>query len=379
MTSLRPDPCSLSSFGPLLFALTLAVSPAPAAEPPEPQPAHHASGVLLEALRSDRGPGVQAAVLVDGKIVWSEALGLADLEASVAMERGTRLRIGSVSKVFTAALAAHWIAEGRLDPDSVVHQVLPTFPSSPAIPIHTLANHTSGIRHYDFSNLAEANNTHRYDHLADALALFQGDPLLHEPGSAFHYSSFGFNLLGVVVEAVSGEPFLDGLERRLLHPLELDGTGGDRPWAVIPERGRFYTVTADGVVINTLWRDSSDYYPSGGLLSTAEDLVHLAWESFEPSEEGLLAGRPRDLLSTPTTLADGTALPYTFGWQHGTTADGSPYFGHGGLTNGATAEVRFYPRQRLAVAVIANYNFWFEGTPAVITSADSIAALFDPP
>ena len=348
-----------------------------------------ATDQLAAALAEDDGAGVQAAVVVDGGVVWSAALGHADLEQGVSMTPRTRLRIGSVSKVFTAAVAARLAADGALDVDAPIQRYVTEFPQHDegAITARRLAAHTSGIRHYDFSNLQEANNQVIYPSLADTLSVFADDPLVAPPGTEFHYSSFGFNLLGVATERAAEQSFLESLATRVTGPLGLDDTMGDESLAVVPNRGRFYTLRPDGVLINTLWRDSSDYYPSGGLLSTAEDLARFAWEAFEgdPFEADAFAGIPRRLFTTPASLdagdSTGSPLGYTFGWQveHGDDG-GVLWYGHGGLTNGATAEVRYDPRRRLAVAVIANYNFWFAGQPAVIRVAlEGVPAVLDLP
>lgn len=343
------------------------------ADPGADSGADPATAGLAAALEEDDGAGVQAAVVVDGRVVWSAALGHADLEQNAAMTPRTRLRIGSVSKVFTAALAARLAAEGGLDVDAPIQKHIPEVPPSDQgeITARRLAAHTSGIRHYDFSNFDEANNQRIYQSLADALAVFADDPLVAPPGAEFHYSSFGFNLLGVAAERAAGQTFLEALASHVTGPLGLDDTVGDESLTIVPNRGRFYTLRPDRVLINTLWRDSSDYYPSGGMLSTAEDLARFAWEAFEGD---VLVGVPRRLFTTRASLdagdEAGTPVGYTFGWRVESADDGEVlWFGHGGLTNGATAEVRYDPRRRLAVAVIANYNFWFEGRPSVIRVA----------
>jgi len=338
-----------------------------------------ASALLEEALQADNGPGVQAAVVIDGQLVWSVALGQADLEGRVAMDPTTRLRIGSVSKVLTSALAARLVEDGRLDPEATVQTYLPDFPEKGSpVTSRLLASHTSGIRHYDFSNMAEANNTHHYDGVGQALAVFAEDALEAAPRTRFLYSSFGFNLLGAVTEAAAGEPFLDALSSWVTAPLSLDDTVGDSALAIVPGRGRFYTLRDNGELINTIWRDSSDYYPSGGLLSTAQDLAQLTSAMFEGDFFG---PRSKTLFTTPATLADGTPVPYSFGWQVKTDGDGTViHYGHGGLTNGATAEVRYLPRQRMAIAVITNYNFWFADSPSTISVVtDVIPAVLSPP
>jgi CubicO group peptidase (beta-lactamase class C family) len=326
-------------------------------------PADAASRLLGEALATDGGPGMMAAALRDGCLVWSDAAGHADLEQKVALTTDTRMRVGSVSKTLTAALAAKMIQSGRMTIDDDIRAYVERFPDKgKPITARQLASHTSGIRHYDFANMIEANNVRYYDRLADALAVFAGDDLLTEPGDAFEYSSFGYNLLGVAAASAAGVSFGEALAVHVTTPLGLSDTLIDHPLMLVPRRTRFYTVVDGGGVINTIWRDSSDYYPSGGILSTAEDLVHFAYAIFEGE---LLDAERKSLVRTAARTNDGGQVGYSFGWEVKTTG-GEPRFEHGGETNGAYARVLYLPERHLAVAGITNYNFWGQtlGEPA---------------
>lgn len=328
---------------------------------------------LAAALHSDHGVGVQAAAVRDGRVVWHAALGHADLEAGIPMRDDHRLRIGSVSKPLTAALAAQLTAAGRLALDKPLAATHWPQGQPPVTP-YMLGTHTSGIRHVDFTNFAEANNQTVFESLRDALPRFISDPLRHDPGSSFSYSSYGYDLLGVVAGDAAGSRFDHALTEYILTLLRLTRTVPDYPLQVVEGRGRFYTIREDGSVINTLWRDSSDYYPSGGMLSTAQELARFTWEAFAGPH---FSAASRDLFTQPVALSEGDISPWTFGWERRVTDDGDVrWFGHGGLTNGATAEVRWVPAKGLALAVIANYNFWFNDTPAVIDAVMNLAGAF---
>jgi len=321
-------------------------------------PGDEASRLMREALAADHGPGMMAAAVSGECLLWSDAAGHADLEQSIPLTPTTRMRIGSVSKTLTAALAARLIQAGRMDPDADIRRYVPSFPEKTgSMTARQLAAHASGLRHYDFSNYAEANNVRYYEDLGDALAVFANDPLLAEPGAAFEYSSFGYNLLGVAAAAAAGSTYGEALAVQVTGPLDLEDTLIDHPLTLIERRTRFYTVVAGGGVINTIWRDSSDYYPSGGLLSTAADLARFARAVFHGD---FLDDERRRLVETPARTSDGEVLAYGFGWQV-QTVDGERRFGHGGETNGAYARVSYYPERDLAVAGITNYNFWGEG------------------
>lgn len=316
-----------------------------------------ADALLADILDRDGGPGVMAAVAVDGEIVWSGAAGMADLEAGVALTPETRLRIGSVSKTITAALILRLAEQELIDLDADIRTLVPelTAPARGAITPRLIAAHLSGIRQYDFSDYLDANNVYFYPTLTEALARIAGDPLVHQPGEAHLYTSIGFNALGVAAERASGLSFEDAVARDVTGPLGLADTLIDHPLNIIARRSRFYTRFPDGVTRNTIWRDSSDYYPSGGMLSTAQDLVRFTAATFDGD---WLSSNSRALLTQEAQTEAGAPTGYSFGWQvERDDAGAIVSFSHGGETNGAYALVRYFPETRLAVAGVMNANF----------------------
>ena len=312
-----------------------------------------AKTLVDEALAADKAPGIQVAVMKDGKLVFSYASGHADLEQDVALSTRTRMRTGSLSKLFTSTLVARLIQDGRMSMDTDIREYVPEFPDKGAtITARQIASHTSGIRHYDFSNMTEANNMRFYESLADALVVFANDPLLNAPGDEFHYSSFAVNLLGVAAERATEASFAEALAHDVLMPLELENTMPDHPMAIIPGRTRFYTIFG-GQLVNTFWRDSSDYYPSGGMLSTAEDLARLTYSVFESD---YLDEDRQKLIRVEAKLSDGKPVGYTFGWQITRLDSGKLMYHHGGETNGAYGNVLYIPDDDLIVTGLSNYN-----------------------
>jgi CubicO group peptidase (beta-lactamase class C family) len=340
------------------FAISSAIS----AEPAE---SDKAQKLLTSVISIDKGPGIAASVSKDGRVVWNGAAGLADLEWRRPMTPQTRGRIGSVSKPFTAALALKLAQEKRLKLDEPV--VIAGF--GKITPRH-LATHTSGIRHYDFANFAEANNMNYYSDPLTTLDSFKNDPLLSAPGVAFHYSSLGYNVLGIIAAQSFGGSYADALASVVVKPLGLDDTLPNDSLAIIPSRASGYTIAAqnplvpalkDGELINTIYRDDSDLYPSGGLLSSADDLAKFTISVFET---GFFSSQNRQLLSTPAKLADGKPVVmqdgksrYGFGWIISyNEKDEVDWIGHNGETNGAYALVRYFPRCHLSVGALVNYN-----------------------
>ena len=306
-------------------------------------------------------PGLSVAVGAGGKLVWSESCGFADLGRRIPVSRTTRFRIGSVSKPITAAAAARLSQEGKLDLDADVRRYVPTFHH--AVTPRQLGGHLGGIRHY---RGAEALNTVHYDSVADGLRAFASDPLVAPPGERYSYSSYGFSLLGAAVAAAAGTPFSAAVEALVLRPLSMASTG------LGPARGtRFYEVTGARRAVAAPKIDLSDRAPSGGFLSTAEDLVRLGLGVTDPA---FLDARSRRLLFTTQRTRAGEPTGYGFGFE----LHDSPFgvvAGHTGNVVGGTAFLLVHPRTRVVVALSTNIGFVTVARPPDLSAAPDPPAI----
>lgn len=306
-------------------------------------------GLVPRMQRAFAAPGLSVAIAAKGKLVWSESCGFADRAKRIPVTRTTQFRVGSVSKPFTATTALRLAQQGRLDLDADIRRYVPAYPPSrPRVTVRQLGGHLAGIRHY--RGRAEAVNRTHYGSLAESLTVFIDDPLVAEPGTRFSYSSYGFNLLGAAVESAAGSSFAKAVQQTLLRPLRLrQTTVGGRA------RGgtRFYEVTNDRHAVSAPPIDLSDRYPSGGFLSTAEDLVRLG---LGVTDRRFLHTSSQELLFTSQHTRDGAATGYGFGFE----IHPSPFgvvAGHTGNVVGGTAFVLIHPKTRVVVALTTNIGF----------------------
>lgn len=159
---------------------------------------YQAHALMQEFFDTNETPGLVVSVGRSGKIIWSEGFGYADLEQLMPADPArTRLRIGSVIKSMTAYATAQLVQAGNLDLDAAVQTYLPDFPEKQE-PITTrqLLGHLSGIRHY---GKGEFFSREHYDTVSAGLVIFKDDPLVHKPGDAYLYSSYGYNLISAGV------------------------------------------------------------------------------------------------------------------------------------------------------------------------------------
>jgi CubicO group peptidase (beta-lactamase class C family) len=300
-------------------------------------------------------PSVSVAVVANNQIVFTRAFGVADQEHAVAASPQTVYRIASVSKPLTAVAAMQLSERGALDLDAPVQRYARTFPEKGSVmTVRQVLAHLGGIRGY---RRGEGERTDRFVNLEQALRVFQNDPLAAEPGTQYVYSTFGYTLLGAIIEGASGMPYDEYMRRYVFEPAGMRLTRVDDNFAIVPNRARGYTprtfAVFDGNYRNAILMDSSYKIPGGGLLSTADDLARFA---IGVNRGTLLKAETLALMSRNQTTRDGALTGYGLGWYVGTrpgrSAEGSIW--HGGVQPGFTGELWLLPSRGCAVAILAN-------------------------
>lgn len=164
-------------------------------------------------------PGLSVTIAKRGKILLSEGFGYADLENKVPVDPAhSKFRIGSVSKSFSAAALAVLYEHNMIDIDTAIQVYVPSFPLKQyEITVREVGGHLGGIRHYKNSEFLSAK---KYNSVLEALDIFKDDPLINEPGTAYVYSSYGWNLVSAAIESAAGEEFLSFMSRVVLIPWE---------------------------------------------------------------------------------------------------------------------------------------------------------------
>jgi len=311
-------------------------------------------------------PGFALAVAVDGKLVWSEAFGYADVEAKRQATTATQFRIGSVSKPLTADAVAQLYEAGKLDLDAPIQRYARTFPDK-GVPITTreLGGHLGGIRNYKGN---EFTLNQHYATVTAALAIFQNDPLIAPPGTKYSYSSYGFNLISAVVEGASGEQFLTYMRRHVFAPLGMTHTAPDKNDSVIVNRTQFYDRKESGEFVPSPAVDNSYKWAGGGFLSTAEDLVKFGSAYLSP---GHLKAATLELLFTPQHTTSGEATGYGIGWFLGPDTLGHRTAYHGGGSIGGTTVFGIDRDSHVVIALVTNL------TDARLDAARDIRLVFD--
>lgn len=307
----------------------------------------HEIGDLLE---DERLPAVSVAAMHHSAMVWMAAFGYADRVSRLQATPQTRFRVASISKPLASAALGLLVERGQLDLDAPVRELVPEYPDQGhPITARQLAAHLSGIPHYGEGDLV--NRIH-YRDVIHALDKFKDRPLLSVPGERFSYSSFGWNLLGAVIQRAAGTDFLEYMHREVFEPAGMAHTEADRTEVPTPQGARFYEIQPDGAVVDAPAVDNSDLWAAGGFLSTAEDLVRFG--------DALLAGSlllpsTVDILWDIQKTASGEDTGYGLGWRW-SLLEGHREVGHDGSHVGCTGRLMIFPDDDLVLAMLTNAN-----------------------
>src|SRR5215831_4230112 len=188
-------------------------------------------------------PGLSAAVVLAGEPRWAQGFGMADLENSSPATSATLFRLGSISKPITAVAVLQLWERGKLDLDSPVQKYCPEFPQKES-PITTrqLLGHLAGIRHYNPDGKGDVpeDSARHFSSMKESLQLFASNPLVAKPGTEFHYSTYGYTVIGCVLEGAAGKKFMDYVRKNVFGPAVMGQTRDDDFFTVIPRRTRWY-------------------------------------------------------------------------------------------------------------------------------------------
>jgi D-alanyl-D-alanine carboxypeptidase len=304
-----------------------------------------------------RLPGAQVAIGLAGEVLMSRAYGFADVEQRIKMRDDHLFRIASHSKTFTATLILQLVEQGRLGLEDPVGAHLPELAAGVLGQVHLreLLEHTGGLLR-DGLDADHWQFVRPFPDRDALLALVVDGGAKLDPGALFAYSNLGYSLLGLVVEAVTGQPFAQVTRERIVAPLGLADTSAD----YLATRADDYAVGYSGLHLATT-RDPLSHVSTAamdsatGFSSTARDLVRY-FAAHRLGDERLLSDRSKRLQQRPANPIDpehrdGDAYGLGMSVEE---VDGRVYVGHGGGYPGHITKTLLDPETGLVVSVLTN-------------------------
>lgn len=321
--------------------------------------------------------GVAARVLTPGWLDWSGSTGVQSTSSGVPFELDTVGRIASATKPFTATVIFQLRDEGRLSLDTKLGELVPDYPNGDQITLEHLLRHRSGIPELEladgffildvilnddhwFTPKEILDWTHLPIPMLDFLTgmLVPREPLTY-PGGDYHYAQPNYIALGLVIEAITGQPLADVYRERIWEPLGLDQTRLPEPGEPLDPSG--YTnvfgllpVRIPGTALvqsgNSL---NSSAWSAGGLISSARDLgtfLSALLDGRLYSAESL--GDAMDFLATDPNVPLGVE-DYGMGLVREQVGD-LTYIGHDGALPGAVSVMKYVPELDVVVSAVVN-------------------------
>ncbi|WBP84551.1 serine hydrolase domain-containing protein [Kitasatospora cathayae] len=301
-------------------------------------------------------PGVAVGVLVNGQEVFASH-GVTSIDHPLPVDERTLFHLGSVSKTFTATALMRLVAEGRVDLDAPVRRYVPELrladeQAAEQITVLNLLNHTAGLD-WNLIDPGDEDGT-----LAGFVGKLAELPLVAPPGTRASYSQAGYNLVGRIIENVTGQSYEQAVAALLLEPIGLSNTFFDLDEVMVRKFAVGYNRDGDGTLRAARpWKSyqagARGNNPGGGIVSSVSDL--LAWARFQlGGGDGLLpAGtlhgmRERTVELRGSSLGDGFGI----GWFL-REVNGVRTIGHGGSGNGQFADLVIVPERNFAVVALA--------------------------
>ena len=327
--------------------------------------------LLNDLINKKRVPGLAITVLRKGDTFLQKGYGCADLENNVPINaKKTVFRIASVSKPIAATALAHMVSEGFIDLNASFYDYVPYYPKKQwDFTIRQLASHTAGIRSYKG---VEYGLNKPYS-IKESIGIFKDDGLLFEPGTDYHYNSFDWVLISLAMQEVSGIPFEEYVQEKVLKPLGMTNTFAESHAEPVeapfksegllqqakPDEGsssshnknitKFYSKNRLGfrsaIPVNNYYK-----LAGGGFLSTTEDIAKFGQAYLD---EEVLTEEMRALFLTSETL-HGNKTYYGLGWQVSEDKKGRPFYGHVGNGVGGYSNFFVYPEQQMVFSILVN-------------------------
>ena len=339
-----------------LMGLTLIISLLLAA-PSAAQQSRYAEleRVVQAELEETKTPGAVVAIVQGDSIVYQKGFGVSNVETAQPVTPEMLFRIGSMTKMYTAAALVSLAEEGKIDLNAPIGKYLEGLPPRLAsVTAQQLISHTAGL-----ADGAVLIGKHDESALAEQVRDYKDSQFFTDPGAVFSYANPGFVIAGYLVERLAGEPYSRALQKRVLDPLKMARTTF-QPTVAMTYPFSVGHVGNDGAAarVQRPMEDNTQIWPAGFLFSNVSDLSRFAIAFMNGGQiEGkpALATKLIERLSTSIAPVQSQFEGATYGYGLIMREyRGVRLVEHGGTTTGFASDFVMAPAQRVAVIILAN-------------------------
>ena len=325
-------------------------------------------------VRQNEVPGCVIAAAAGGKVVMEQAFGAADLGTGERLTPRHRFRVASHSKSFTAAGVMKLREQGRLKLDDRAGQYVEGLhPAVAEVTLAQLLSHSAGLVR-DGADAGQFSDRRPYLNERELRAEL-GEPPAIAANTRFKYSNHGFGLVGLVIAAVTGEPYVDWIRREVIAAAGLGETAPDMPMVAAGTpiaHGHSAKLPLGRRVVIPGDNPTNAIASAGGFVSTAADLARFFGQLDPAAGQSLLTVASRREMTRRQWRDDGAAGEryYGLGIMSGRVAE-CDWFGHGGAFQGFISQTIVLPRHGIALSILTNTierfaSSWAEGAIHII-------------
>ena len=326
-----------------------------------------ATAAIQQIMQENPVMGLSVAVVKNNKIIYTQSLGLKDAETNTPLSNENIFRIASISKSFSATAIMQLVEAKKLSLDQDVSELIgfkvrnPKFPET-VITLRLMLSHLSSINDsqgyfsLDSINPAKSDNWNKcYNN--------------YEPGKGYVYCNLNFNIIGTIIEKVSGERFDTYIQNHILKPLQLYGgyyvNGLDKSkFATIyeyqPDASKFvvspnaYAPKTTEVAAYQMGYSAPIFSPTGGMKISAQDLAtYMMMHANYGKYNGVRLISKKSSKLMQTAVSD--VARYGFALETpGSIIDGEKLIGHTGSAYGLFSAMFFNPQEKYGIVVISN-------------------------
>lgn len=330
-------------------------------------------GVVRKELAAANVPGAAVAVVHEGRVVYARGFGVANVETGEPMRPEMLFRLGSTTKMITAAAVVLLAEQGRLSLTEPISRYIPNLhPSIGRLTAHQLLSHQSGIL-----DEAPMFGSHDDGAMKTEIESWTADKFFAEPGEIYSYSNPGYWLAGRLAEAVGGRPFADQVAETIFTPLGMTRSTFRPTLAMTYPLAQGHEIADGKPRIIRPAADNSASWPAGSIFSNVMDLTRWMMAVVDSGQIGGEQVLPPGLFATllsPRVQVPGTLVPYGYGVQLGHTWGTELVVEHGGSRAGYGSTIRMMSSRRLGVVVLANRT----GAGLPLTASAAMSAVLGP-
>jgi CubicO group peptidase (beta-lactamase class C family) len=338
----------------VLMAPVLLLWVAFAQQPQSPKPDFgELEKVALAELAETNTPGAAVGVVSGDRLVFAKGFGVSNVETGAPVTPDMLFRLGSTTKMFTAAALVTLAEEGKLKLDEPIGKHAKGLSEKIAgLTAHQLLSHTAGLK-----DDAQMFGRHDDEALAATVRALKDDFLFAAPGRIYSYSNPGYWLAGYLIEVAGGKPYADVLDERLFKPIGMRRTTLRPTMAMTWPLAQGHDVSGrDKPRVVRPFADNAGNWPAGSIFSSVNDLSRFVIAFMNGGQiEGKQVLSPSLIkqLSSPQADQPGSEWKYGYGLGIGKNR-GVRMVEHGGARSGYGSLIRMAPDHHFAVIILVN-------------------------